>query len=80
MRLAIAAVAVALLAGCSGDGGSESRPSFGQRLREGADCAELFDLRNREDPDSPLIVRMNEQLREIGCFSSGSERTDGAGE
>lgn len=48
---------------------------FKQRLDAGASCAELFDIRNTLDPKSPVVVRMNEELRGIGCYSSGSVRS-----
>lgn len=51
-------------------------PGFYARLKAGAECPELFDLRNELDPKDPEIPKMNERLREIGCYSSTSERTD----
>jgi tRNA U54 and U55 pseudouridine synthase Pus10 len=51
---------------------------FKARLDEGAGCAELFDIRNRLDPKSPFVVRINEELRAIGCYSSGSVRSSAA--
>ena len=44
------------------------------RLEDGADCPELFEIRNSVDPSSPLIEEMNSHLREIGCVSSWSAR------
>lgn len=55
-------------------------PSFSQALKSGASCSELFEIRNEVDPKSPLIEEMNDQLREVGCGSSGDERTDQPGE
>jgi hypothetical protein len=49
--------------------------SFKQRLDAGASCPELFDIRNSLDPKSPLVVKMNEELRGIGCYSSSSVRS-----
>jgi len=62
---------------------SESSPAmdysgFKQRLDAGASCAELFDIRNSLDPKSPDKVRMNEELRGIGCYSSSSVRSSAA--
>ena len=54
----------------------EGYPGFQARLAAGADCPELFEIRNevkREDPSS--ADRMNEDLRSIGCYSSSSSRT-----
>ena len=57
---------------------TEGYPMFQARLAAGADCPELFEIRNevrRADPAS--ADRMNEDLRSIGCFSSTSSRTKG---
>ncbi len=51
-------------------------PGFKQRLDDGASCAELFDIRNSLDPKSPVVVRINEELRGIGCYSSSSVRSN----
>ncbi len=51
---------------------------FKQRLDAGASCAELFDIRNSLDPKSSVVVRMNEELRGIGCYSSSSVRSSAA--
>jgi hypothetical protein len=48
---------------------------FKQRLDAGAGCAELFEIRNSLDPKATVVVRMNEELREIGCYSSDSVRS-----
>ena len=62
-----------MLAACSGiDGGG----SFDDALHDGASCARLSDLRNEQDPGSPDVDRMNEHLREVGCFTSTATRTD----
>ena len=47
---------------------------FQERLRAGADCPELFDIRNSADPKSLDIPKMNDGLREIGCRGSSSTR------
>ena len=60
--------------------GPSSPPAGGEfnrfigRLEDGADCPELFEIRNSVDPSSPLIEEMNSHLREIGCVSSWSVR------
>jgi hypothetical protein len=48
---------------------------FKQRLDAGAGCAELFEIRNSLDPKASDVVRMNEELRKIGCYSSSSVRS-----
>lgn len=48
---------------------------FKQRLDAGASCAELFEIRNSLDPKASVVVRLNEELRVIGCYSSGSVRS-----
>jgi hypothetical protein len=57
----------------------DSYLSFHDRLNAGAACEELFGIRNAVDPKSPLIERMNQDLRGIGCFSTSSMRTDQKG-
>jgi hypothetical protein len=68
-RWGLAVVAV-LAAGCTSDGQSLN---FTKRLEDGADCGELFEIRNRIGMETE---RYNRQLREIGCYSATSERTD----
>ena len=49
---------------------------FQQRLGAGADCPELFDIRNEvRRADQSSAGRMDEDLRAIGCYSSASSRT-----
>jgi hypothetical protein len=48
---------------------------FKQRLDAGASCAELLEIRNSLDPKATVVVRMNEELREVGCYSSESVRS-----
>jgi hypothetical protein len=53
--------------------------TFTSRLSAGADCPELFKIRNdikQADPKNKNVDRMNEQLRNIGCYSSTSHRND----
>ncbi len=50
--------------------------SFQQRLAAGADCQELYEIRNEvRRLDQSYANRMNEDLRAIGCYSSTSSRT-----
>ena len=50
--------------------------SFQQRLDAGADCQELYEIRNEvRRLDQSYADRMNEDLRAIGCYSSTSRRT-----
>jgi hypothetical protein len=66
-----------VLASCGGGGGTkDGYPAFQDRLSAGATCEELFGIRNALDPKSPLIERMNQDLREVGCYSISSVRTD----
>jgi hypothetical protein len=59
----------------SGPSSSMNYIGFKQRLDAGAGCAELFEIRNSLDPKASDVVRMNKELREIGCYSSGSVRS-----
>ena len=50
--------------------------SFQQRLNVGADCQELYEIRNEvRRLDQSYADRMNEDLRAIECYSSTSSRT-----
>lgn len=79
-RLQRAAVAglIALLAAACGQNARQqgNRQSFQARMGAGAECAELFEIRNAADSDSPEVAEMNRQLREVGCYSSSSTRND----
>ncbi len=59
-----------------GDTGAPSVGGFTELVDSDASCEELFDYRNRFDPDDAVIEDLNDQLRTIGCYSTGSERTD----
>jgi hypothetical protein len=48
---------------------------FKQRLDAEASCGELFEIRDSLDPKAAVVVRMNEELRGIGCYSSDSVRS-----
>lgn len=72
MKAALALAAV-LVAACAVTDGATS---FEQAIEDGASCQELFDIRNEVDPDHERIPEWNQQLRDIGCHSSGSTRTD----
>ena len=61
----------------TGSAHTKASESFDAALREGASCAQLFELRNQRDPKDPMVDKMNESLRDIGCFSSSSTRQDG---
>jgi hypothetical protein len=57
--------------------GSEPAPdyaAFSTALQVGANCQDLFEIRNTADPKSASIERMNEDLRSVGCFFSSSTR------
>ncbi|WP_087485574.1 hypothetical protein [Brachybacterium massiliense] len=68
--------AVALSACGSGPADTGTYEGFNDALESGATCAELFEIRNEWDPKSSKVVQANEALREIGCYSSSSTRTD----
>lgn len=55
---------------------SNSPDHFYSRLEGGADCNELFGIRNALDPKSEQIPAMNRDLRAIGCLNSFDIRTD----
>jgi hypothetical protein len=59
----------------SGPSSSMNYIGFKQRLDAGAGCAELFEIRSSLDPKASDVVRMNKELREIGCYSSSSVRS-----
>ena len=50
--------------------------AFREELEGGASCAELFELRNDMDRSETNIDTVNAELREVGCYSSSSTRTD----
>lgn len=47
---------------------------FNERLEAGADCPELYEIRNAMDPKSRHQDAMNQDLRRIGCGFSGNVR------
>jgi hypothetical protein len=51
-------------------------PEFERALRRGEDCRYLFTLKNEPPSNDRLVVRMNEELRRVGCVSSTATRTD----
>lgn len=75
VRRLLTVVAVAAVVACA-DASTPPSERFNDRLREGAGCAELFELRNEAEPGSAAVERMNERLRSVGCHSSTSTRTD----
>ncbi len=52
---------------------AEDYTSFREALDSGAGCKELFRIRNSLDPKAPEIKRINEDLRDVGCFSDSSQ-------
>ena len=75
--LCVLLLLVLAVASCGGgEGAKDGNSSFQDRLGAGATCGELFGIRNAVDPKSPLIDRMNQDLRAIGCYSVSSVRTD----
>lgn len=71
---ATAALALLALSACS-SGGSEYE-TFTEALEDGASCQELFDMRNEFEAGASYVEDANEALREIGCYSTSSTRTD----
>ncbi|MGW6263995.1 hypothetical protein [Cellulosimicrobium funkei] len=49
---------------------------FSAAFDEGADCGELFQIRNRMDPKDPAVDDANADLRSVECYSSTSSRND----
>lgn len=68
-------LATLILAGCGGEEVGELT-ELRNAIEDDASCSELFEIRNSWDPDYPHMERANENLREIGCHSSTSARTD----
>lgn len=69
------ALPVFAVSACSSSSESEYT-AFTEALKDGASCQELFDTRNEWAPDASYIEDANAALREIGCFSSSSTRSD----
>jgi hypothetical protein len=71
-----------LMSSCSSSGASDidervaSYAMFSAAFDDGADCPELFEIRNRFDPKDPAIDDANEDLRSVECYSSTSTRKD----
>lgn len=75
-RALVVLLAVAVTA-CGGGDDSDPTQQFRDGVRNGVPCSELYTYRNELDPkDSVIEDYMNPTLRDIGCFTSGSERTD----
>lgn len=70
------AVALPLLTLTACASAQSEHEAFREALEEGASCAELFELRNDMDRSETNIDTVNEELQEIGCYSSSSTRTD----
>jgi hypothetical protein len=74
MRTMIVIALCPLLAGCPGS--SDPLEALTQRIESGASCADLFEARNAIDPHAPNLPKVNQALRDIGCYSSSSTRSD----
>lgn len=74
--IALAAAALALASCGDDDGGQDQADHVSNLIDVGVDCGTLFDARQDIDPDDPRLPEINDQLREVGCYSSSSERTD----
>ena len=75
-RYAAAVFLASSLTACGGSDEGDPVERFIERRDAGASCAELFDIRNDLDPHDDLIPTINEGLRNIGCYSATSDRTD----
>lgn len=73
---AVAAAALPLLALSACAPAQSEHEEFQEALEDGASCTELFELRNDMDRSETNIDTVNQELREIGCYSSSSTRTD----
>jgi hypothetical protein len=49
---------------------------FTKAFDSGADCPELFEIRNRMDPKDPIAETVNEDLRSVECYMSTSSRAE----
>ena len=76
MRRAVAVVVLAgTLAGCEERTARQSTyAAFKEAYDTGADCPELFRLRNRLDPKAEEKTRANEMLRSIECYHDEARR------
>lgn len=83
MRYVVAAGALLILSGCA-TGASDTGVEGGlaelrSAISDRVECGELFEIRNaaeQELRDAGQMETANEALREIGCSSSGSSRSD----
>ena len=76
-RTLIALVVLVLVPACSAQ--SDPYARLVERIEAGADCAELFELRNSMHPKNPRYAEAGQQLGNIGCFAATSTRTPPAG-
>ncbi|MDQ3913803.1 MAG: hypothetical protein M3285_02775 [Actinomycetota bacterium] len=74
--VAVAGMAVGIACAGRDSGSGGGGDDFYGRLDAGTECRELFEIRNALDPKDPEIPEMNDALREIGCYSITSKRTD----
>lgn len=72
-RTLIALVVLVLVPACSGQ--SDPYERLVDRLEAGADCDELFELRNSMHPKNPRYAEAGLQLGSVGCFAATSIRT-----
>ena len=73
--LVLSTVCIVLLANKGEETAETSADYFYSRLEAGAECPELYEIRDLLDPKSEYIPAMNEKLRLIGCPSSFATRT-----
>lgn len=72
--------AMLVVAGCQDPEVAEestvaSYADFREAFEAGADCPELYEVRNRMESDDPLVEDANEDLRSVECYSNSSTRS-----
>lgn len=73
----LAAVACLLPVAC-GEAGVATIDEVVAEVDSGADCRQIYEVRNRMDPKDPDRPLANEHLQSIGCFGIDSVRESGA--
>ena len=69
----VMAVGLMMLVGGNNNDDDGGIGYFDDRLLAGAPCAELVDIRNELAPYPDLVLRIDEQLLEVGCDANNLE-------
>ena len=69
----VMAVGLMMLVGGNNNDDDGGIGDFDDRLLAGAPCAELVDIRNELAPYPDLVLRIDEQLLEVGCDANNLE-------